>query len=445
MKRITIVNALIVNEGTAQPGDIRIQNGRIDAIGMNLGGKPADIQIDAGGAALFPGMIDDQVHFREPGLTHKGDIESESRAAVAGGITSFMEMPNTQPPTLDAARLEEKFRLASNRSFANYSFYLGASNDNIEAVKAVDPNTVCGIKVFMGASTGNMLVDNPNALAALFLNAPTLVAAHCEDTPTISENETRFRNQFGDQVPMDAHPKIRSEAACFKSAALAVALARATGARLHLLHLSTAKEMALLSEAPLSEKRITAEVCIHHLFFTDADYAAKGAFIKCNPAIKTAGDREALLRAVVENKIDVIATDHAPHTLAEKGATYFRAPSGLPIVQHALPCLLTHYHSGRFPLPLIAEKIAHAPAQLFQIPDRGYIREGYWADLVLVDLHQPVAVNETPCLYKCGWSPFTGQTFASTVKATIVSGHLAYHEGRLDPLPAGQRLRFQRR
>lgn len=445
MKRITILNALIVNEGTVQPGDVRIQNGRIEAIGKDLGGAPADIQIDAGGAALFPGMIDDQVHFREPGLTHKGDIASESRAAVAGGITSFMEMPNTRPPTLDGARLEEKFRLAGNRSFANYSFYLGASNDNIEAVKAVDPSTVCGIKVFMGASTGNMLVDNPRALEALFLNAPTLVAAHCEDTPTILENENRFRNLFGEEIPMDAHPKIRSEVACYKSTALAVALAKATGARLHLLHLSTAREMALLSDAPLSEKRITAEGCIHHLFFTDADYAAKGALIKCNPAIKTGRDREALLAAVVENKIDVIATDHAPHTLAEKAAPYFQAPSGLPLVQHALPCLLEHYHSGRFTLPLIAEKTAHAPARLFQIPDRGYIREGYRADLVLVDLHRPLAVNDASCYYKCGWSPFAGHIFSSTVKATIVSGHLAYHEGDFDPVPAGERLVFQRR
>lgn len=445
MKRITLLNALIVNEGTIQPGDVQIRNGRIEAIGKDLGGKPADIQIDAGGAALFPGMIDDQVHFREPGLTHKGDIASESRAAVAGGITSYMEMPNTLPPTLDGALLEEKFRLAGNRSFANYSFYLGASNDNIEEIKALDPDTVCGIKVFMGASTGNMLVDAPEALEALFLNAPTLVAAHCEDTPTILENETRFRNKYGDKIPMDAHPKIRSESACYKSASLAVALARATGARLHLLHLSTAKEMALLSEAPLSEKRITAEACIHHLFFTDADYAAKGALIKCNPAIKTVRDREALLRAVVENKIDVIATDHAPHTLSEKSAPYFQAPSGLPLVQHALPCLLEHYHSGRFTLPLIAEKTAHAPARLFQIPDRGYIREGYRADLVLVDLHRPLAVDDASCQYRCGWSPFTGHLFSSTVKATIVSGHLAYHEGTFDPAPAGERLVFQRR
>jgi dihydroorotase len=445
MKRIAIVNALIVNEGTVQPADIWIQNGRIDAIGKNLGNKPADIRIDAKGAVLLPGMIDDQVHFREPGLTHKGDIASESRAAVAGGITSYMDMPNTRPPTLNRERLEEKFRLAGQGSFANYSFYLGASNDNIEEVKAVDPTAVCGIKVFMGASTGNMLVDNPKALEALFLNAPILIAAHCEDTPTILENEARFRNQFGDRIPMDVHPQIRSEAACYKSAALAVSLAKATGARLHLLHLSTEKEMALLSEAPLEGKRITAEVCIHHLFFTDADYASKGTLIKCNPAIKTGRDREALLQAVMENKIDVIATDHAPHTLTEKQAPYFGAPSGLPLVQHALPCLLEHFHAGRFSLPLIAEKTAHGPARLFQIPDRGYIREGYWADLVLVDLHQPLAVNETPCLYKCGWSPFSGRIFSSTVKATIVSGHLAYHEGSLDPNPAGRRLVFQRR
>jgi dihydroorotase len=445
MKRIAIINALIVNEGSQQPGEVLIQNGRIEAIGKLLGNRPVDILIDAKGAALLPGMIDDQVHFREPGLTHKGDIASESRAAVAGGITSYMEMPNTRPPTLDRERLEEKYRLADNRSFANYAFYLGASNDNIDEVKAIDPNAVCGIKVFMGASTGNMLVDNPKALEALFLHAPTLVAAHCEDTPTILENEIRFRNQFGDAIPMAAHPQIRSEAACYQSAALAVSIAKATGARLHLLHLSTAAEMALLSEAPLEDKRITAEACVHHLFFTDADYASKGALIKCNPAIKTGRDRETLLQAVAENKIDVIGTDHAPHTLTEKQSPYLQAPSGLPLVQHALPCLLEHYHSGRWSLPLIAEKTAHAPARLFQIPDRGYIREGYWADLVLVDLHQPATVNEASCLYKCGWSPFAGQRFSSTVKMTLVSGHLAYHEGRLDPVPAGRRLVFQRR
>ncbi|MFH0726431.1 MAG: dihydroorotase [Pseudomonadota bacterium] len=445
MKRIAIVNAVIVNEGSLQPGDVFIQNGRIEAIVKNLGARPVDTLIDAKGAALLPGMIDDQVHFREPGLTHKGDIASESRAAVAGGITSYMEMPNTRPPTLDRERLAEKYRLADRRSFANYAFYLGASNDNIEEIKAVDPNTVCGVKVFMGASTGNMLVDDPKALEALFLHAPTLIAAHCEDTPTILENEARYRNEFGDRVPMNAHPQIRSEAACYQSAALAVSLAKATGARLHLLHLSTAREMALLSEAPLEDKRITAEVCVHHLFFTDADYAAKGAFIKCNPAIKTGRDREALLAAVVENKIDVIGTDHAPHTLSEKAAPYFQAPSGLPLVQHALPCLLEHTRSGRFSLPLIAEKTAHAPARLFQIPDRGYIREGYWADLVLVDLHQAFTVDEGPCFYKCGWSPFSGRRFSSTVMATLVSGHLAYHEGRIDPVPAGRRLVFRRR
>jgi dihydroorotase len=445
MKRIAIVNAVIVNEGNLLPGDVLIQNGRIEAIGKDLGARPVDILIDAKGAALLPGLIDDQVHFREPGLTHKGDIASESRAAVAGGITSYMEMPNTRPPTLDTERLEEKYRRANRHSFANYAFYLGAANDNIEAVKSVDPHAICGIKVFMGASTGNMRVDDPKALEALFLHAPTLIAAHCEDTPTILENETRFRNEFGDRVPMDAHPLIRSEAACYQSASLAVSLAKATGARLHLLHLSTAREMTLLSDEPIETKRITAEACVHHLFFTDADYAAKGAFIKCNPAIKTARDREALLAAVAANKIDVIATDHAPHTLSEKTAPYFEAPSGLPLVQHALPCLLEHYHSGRFSLPLIAEKTAHAPARLFQIPDRGYIREGYWADLVLVDLHQASDVDDTPCLYKCGWSPFAGQRFSSTVKATLVSGHLAYHEGRLDPVPAGRRLVFQRR
>lgn len=442
MKRIAILNALIVNEGHAKPGDVWIQNGRIEAIGADLGRRPADVQIDAKGAALMPGMIDDQVHFREPGLTHKGDIHSESRAAVAGGITSYMDMPNTQPPTLSRTRLAEKFQIAARSSYANYSFYLGASNDNIEEIKAVDPRAVCGVKVFMGASTGDMLVDQPRALEQLFLHAPTLVAAHCEDTPTILKNEKQFKATYGDAIPMAAHPQIRNRTACFKSSSLAVQLAKAAHARLHLLHLSTAEEMALLSDGPLAEKQITAEACVHHLFFSDADYDAKGSRIKCNPAIKTRQDRDALVQAVLDNKIDVIATDHAPHSLSEKNAPYLKAPSGLPLVQHALPCLLEHYHAGRYSLPLIAEKTAHAPARLFRIPDRGFIREGYWADLVLVNLDQSTPVTDTDARYRCGWTPFSGYTFSSTIIATIVSGHLAFHDGNIDAHPAGRRLVF---
>jgi dihydroorotase len=442
MQRIAILNAAIVTDGTVRPGDLWIQNGRIEAIGKDLGGRPADIRIDAAGAALLPGMIDDHVHFREPGLTHKGDIYSESRAAVAGGITSYMEMPNTLPPTLDRARLEEKYCLARGRSFANYAFYMGASNNNIEEIKALEPGLACGVKLFMGASTGNLLVEAPRALEAVFSAAPTLIAAHCEDTATILENEDRLRRRYADQIPVSAHPEIRSGAACYRSSSLAVSLAKSTGARLHLLHLTTAAEMALLPEGPLGDKRITAEACVHHLFFSEADYAARGTLIKCNPAIKTAKDREALIQAVVSGRIDVIGTDHAPHTLAEKRAPYLKAPSGLPVVQHALPCILEHYHEGRFSLPLIAEKIAHGPARLFQIPDRGHIREGYWADLVLVDLHRPAVADDATCLYRCGWSPFSGHRFSSTVRATLVSGHLAFHESRVDPEPAGMRLQF---
>lgn len=444
MKKITILNASIVNEGARYVGDVWIRNGRIEAIGPDLGGRPADIRIDAKGATLLPGMIDDQVHFREPGLTHKGDISSESRAAVAGGITSFMDMPNTNPPTLSATLVAEKCRIAQTSAFANFAFYLGASHDNLEEIKAVDPNTICGIKVFMGASTGNMLMDDPTALRALFSHAPTLIAAHCEDTPTVLENEKRFFEKYGEAIPISAHPLIRTDTACYTSSSLAVSLANETGARLHLLHLSTAAEMDLLSDSPLENKRITAEVCVHHLFFSDSDYATKGARIKCNPAIKTRRDREALHAAVLSGKIDVIATDHAPHTLAEKNAPYLKAPSGLPLVQHALPCLLEHYHSGRYSLELIAEKTAHAPARLFGISERGYIREGYWADLVLVDLHQPFEATDAGAYYKCGWTPFSGYRFSSTVQVTIVSGHLAYRDGVMAPEAAGKPLAFRR-
>lgn len=444
MKKITILNAFIVNEGARYVADVWIRNGRIEAIGPDLGGRPADIRIDAKGATLLPGMIDDQVHFREPGLTHKGDILSESRAAVAGGITSFMDMPNTNPPTLSATLVAEKCRIAQTSAFANYSFYLGASQDNLEEIKGIDPNTICGIKVFMGASTGNMLMDDPKALRALFSHAPTLIAAHCEDTPTILENEKRFFETYGENIPISAHPLIRTDTACYTSSSLAVSLANETGARLHLLHLSTAAEMDLLFDSPLENKRITAEVCVHHLFFSDSDYAAKGARIKCNPAIKTRRDKEALHEAVLSGKIDVIATDHAPHTLAEKNAPYLKAPSGLPLVQHALPCLLEHYHSGRYSLELIAEKTAHAPARLFGISERGYIREGYWADLVLVDLLKPFEATDAGAYYKCGWTPFSGYRFSSTVQATIVSGHLAYRDGVIAPEAAGKPLTFQR-
>ncbi|MBW2369529.1 MAG: dihydroorotase, partial [Deltaproteobacteria bacterium] len=393
---------------------------------------------------LFPGLIDDQVHFREPGMTHKGDIASESRAAMVGGITSFMEMPNTVPFTSTRGLLEDKFDSAARGAFANYSFYMGASNDNIDQIKAVDPSRVCGIKVFMGASTGNMLVDDPRVLEQIFAQAPTIVATHCEDTPIITQNERAFREKYGNDVPVHYHPVIRSTDACYKSSSLAVSLAQRLGTQLHLLHLSTEKELSLLTAAPLEGKQITAEVCVHHLYFSNEDYAAKGALIKCNPAIKTPQDRDALVQGVIDNRIDMVATDHAPHTAVEKDNHYFKSPSGLPLVQHSLQCLLEHYHEGRFSLPLIAEKAAHAPAERFCIKERGYIREGYWADGVLVDLNTPHAVSEHPIYYRCGWSPFADHTFRSTITTTIVSGHLGYHQGKIDPTPAGRRLAFDR-
>ena len=444
MADILITNALTVNEGRSLVRDVRIQNGRIAAIGRMLSAERATRVIDADGRLLLPGMIDDQVHFRQPGLTHKGDIASESRAAVAGGITSFMEMPNTAPPTTSIARLDEKFGFAANAAFANYSFYLGGANDNIEAVKSLDPRAACGVKVFMGASTGNMLVDDPRALEAIFTHSPVIVATHCEHSPTIAENTRRMQAVHGEDIPMALHPAIRSEEACYRSTALAVELARRCDTRLHVLHLSTARELALFSDRPMEEKRITAEVCVHHLFFSDSDYGDKGALIKCNPAIKTDADRACLLAALNAGIIDVVGTDHAPHTLAEKRQPYLKSPSGLPLAQHALVSLLEHVHAGVLTIETVVERIAHAPARLFDIEGRGYLREGYWADLVLVDMNRPAAVDDQPVLYRCGWTPFAGRTFRSMVVATIVSGHLAYLDGVVDPEPAGKRLAFER-
>ena len=441
---ILILNARIVNDGAIYEGDVFIRQGRIDKLGPDLAAQPTDIRIEAAGKTLLPGLIDDQVHFREPGLTHKGDIASESQAAVAGGITSFMEMPNTNPTTTDQAALEDKLQRAARTACANYAFYFGATNTNLEAVKAIDPAHTCGIKVFMGASTGNMLVDNPEVLEGIFAHAPVLVATHCEDTPTILENENAFRTRFGETVPFDHHPDIRSREACLKSSRLAVDLARRLGTRLHLLHLTTADELALLAPGPPDAKQITAEVCVHHLFFTRSDYAARGARIKCNPAIKEESDRAALIQAVADGRLDVIATDHAPHTAEEKSQTYFKAPSGLPLVQHALPALLEHYHDGRFALPLIAEKTSHAVARLFAIEDRGYIREGYWADLVQVDLEKPLDASRERIWSKCGWSPFDGLTLRSSVDTTIVSGQIAYRDGGVMPACRGQALTFKR-
>ena len=444
MESILIVNASIVSDGEIRSGDVYIESGRIAQLGPDLASRAADRVIDARGKVLLPGMIDDQVHFREPGLTHKGDLVTESRAAVAGGITSYMEMPNTDPPTTTLARLEKKFQSAAGRSYANYSFYLGGTNDNLQDIEALDPLKSCGIKVFMGSSTGNLLVDDMDALAAIFARSPVIVATHCEDDTIIDANARRCREKYGEDVPMSEHPRIRSEESCYRSTHQAVELAREHGTHLHILHLTTARELSLLSDRPLNEKRITAEVCVHHLYFDETAYTAQGSRIKCNPAIKSPIDRQSLLQAVADGRIDVIATDHAPHTLDEKQRSYFQAPSGLPLVQHALVCVLEHYHDGRLSLPLIAEKTAHAPARLFQLKDRGYIREGYWADLTLVDTHRPYRVDEHPVFARCGWTPFDDVTFRSTVDTTIVSGQLAFQNGRIESPPAGRRLDFQR-
>ncbi len=439
-----ILNARMVSDGLVTEGDLLIRNGRIERIGGDLSAIPAASTMDAGAKVLLPGMIDDQVHFREPGITHKGDIHSESRAAVAGGITSFMDMPNTRPQAVTLEVLEQKYRLAAQKSLANYAFYLGATNDNIDVIRALDPGQACGIKVFMGASTGNMLVDREETLEAIFRDAPVLVATHCEDTPLIRANEQAFREQFGADVPMECHPEIRSEEACYRSSSLAVELARRLGTRLHVLHLSTARELKLFQPGALDNKRITAEACVHHLYFHASDYEQKGTFIKCNPAIKTRMDRDGLRQALVDGRIDVIGTDHAPHTLDEKCNRYFEAPAGLPLVQHALPMVLELYHEGLLSLELVAEKTSHGPARLFDIPERGYIREGYWADLVLVDLDRRHRVEREDVLYKCGWSPVEGRVFNSAIDTTFVNGHRVYHRGGFDESVKGRRLEFDR-
>jgi dihydroorotase len=404
-----IVNVRLINEGTIKEADVLIRNGRIERIGSDLQRQGVDRVIDAAGKYLMPGVIDDQVHFREPGLTHKGTIASESRAAVAGGVTSFMEMPNTNPQTLTQALLEEKYQIAAQSSLANYSFYMGASNDNLEEVLRTDGERVCGIKIFMGSSTGNMLVDREATLEGLFSRVALLMATHCEDEATIRQNTELYRQRWGEEVPMACHPDIRSAEACYKSSSMAVALARKWGAQLHVLHISTARELALFSnDLPLAEKKITAEACIHHLWFAREDYATKGSLIKWNPAVKEASDRAALQQALKQGVLDVLATDHAPHTLEEKAGTYFKAPSGGPLIQHSLVAALELSRQGVLSLEQVVEKMCHNPAILFRIRERGYVREGYWADLVLVDPEVDWAVQKENLLYKCGWSPFEG-------------------------------------
>jgi len=443
--KILIKNAAIVNEGKIIKGHVLIEDRLIAKVSENEITAEADTIIDASGKYLFPGCIDDQVHFREPGLTHKGEIYTEAKAAVAGGVTSFMEMPNTVPNVFTHQLLEDKYMRASEVSLANYSFFMGASNDNLEEVLKTDPKTVCGIKVFMGSSTGNMLVDKKETLEGLFSECKMLIATHCEDEATIRHNMEVYRERYGEDVPMECHPLIRSAEACYKSSSLAVELAKKYNTRLHILHISTAKELELFDNTkPLKEKRITAEACIHHLWFSDADYKTKGAFIKWNPAVKTATDRDAILKGVLENRIDVIATDHAPHTIEEKNQTYFKSPSGGPLVQHALNAMLELHHQGKISLEKIAEKMAHAVADCFQIEKRGYIREGYFADLVLVNLNSAYTVEKANVLYKCGWSPLEGTTFHSVITHTFVSGHPVYAEGTFDESKKGERLTFER-
>ncbi len=444
MSSIIIKSAAIVNEGRTFVGDVFIKNGLIEQIGSSLN-IAAEKVINAEGLHLFPGCIDDQVHFREPGLTHKGDIFTESRAAIAGGITSFMEMPNTVPNTLTQQLLEDKYQIAKQTSAANYSFFMGAGNDNLEEVLKTDPKSVCGIKVFMGSSTGNMLVDNEKTLDGIFSRTAMLVATHCEDEATIRANTERFKLQYGDNLTPEMHPLIRNAEACFISSSLAVGLAKKYNTRLHILHISTAIETFLFDNSiPLEKKRITSEACIHHLWFSDADYSKKGNWIKWNPAIKTAADRDEIFKAVLDDRIDVIATDHAPHTIEEKSQPYAKAPSGGPLVQHALIAMLEFYKQGKISLEKIVEKMAHSPAVCFQVENRGFIREGYWADLVLVDLNKRSTVNRENVLSKCGWSPFEGQTFASSVVSTIVSGNLVYENGKIIEGVFGKRLVFNR-
>ena len=446
-KKLLIKNATLINEGKKIKSDVLIESGIFKKIAPKIDNAlNANTEvIDATGKILIPGIIDDQVHFREPGLTHKATIETESRAAIAGGITSFIEQPNTVPNATTIERLEEKFDIAEKTSYANYSFMFGGTNNNLDEILKVDKKNVAGLKLFLGSSTGNMLVDNPEVIEKIFASTELLIAVHCEDEDTIRVQTQKYKDRYGDDIPIKCHPEIRNEEACYKSSSKAVELAKKTGARLHVFHLSTAKELELFTnDIPLEEKKITAEVCIHHLWFNDDDYAEKGTFIKWNPAVKTENDQNALFKALLENKIDVIATDHAPHTLEEKSNVYTKAPSGGPLVQHALPAILEFYHQEKITLEKIVEKMCHSPAILFQVEKRGFIKEGYYADAVLIDLNNPWTVHKDNILYKCGWSPFEGKTFSSKITHTFVNGILAYKNEEFLNGKNGQRLKFKR-
>lgn len=445
MTGMLITNARLVNEGCEHDVDVRIRHGRIEHIARQLSARCGEQVIDAKGQYLLPGMIDDQVHFRDPGAPHKGSFASESAAAVAGGITSFMDMPNTSPPTLTLAALADKQAHAARHARANYGFHFGVSRDNLETVAALDPQVVAGVKVFMGASTGNMLVDDPLVLERLFASCPVILLAHCEHTPRIREREAHWQARFAGDIPPEQHPLIRDAEACYLSSSLAVALARRHGTRLHVLHLSSARELSLFAPGAVAGKQITAEVCAHHLLFDDRDYARLGNLIKCNPAIKQASDREALRQALLSGRLDVIGTDHAPHTLAEKQLPYLQAPSGIPLVQHALPALLELVADNIMPLSLLVAKTSHAVADCFAIAERGFLREGYWADMVLVErLAAPQPVAAMPLLAHCGWSPFAMHAFRHAVRTTIVSGQLAWHQGQLNARCRGLPLQYRR-
>ena len=443
-RQILIKNGKIINEGRSMNGDILVSPPYIERIDRDIS-EPAAEVMDAEGKLVIPGVIDDQVHFREPGLTHKGDISTESKAAVAGGVTSYMEMPNTVPQALTQELLEDKYRIASEKSWANYSFYMGVSNDNLPEVMKTDPERVCGVKVFLGSSTGNMLVDNEKILEKLFGEAPLLIAAHCEHEPTIRKNMEKARKKFGEEVPVKIHPEIRSEEACFLSASFAVALAKRKGSRLHVLHLSTARELSLFrNDLPVTEKKITGEVCTHHLWFDDRDYERKGVFIKWNPAVKTPHDKEGLWAALLDNRLDLVATDHAPHTLDEKKNSYFKCPSGGPLVQHSLVAMLECSRQGKITPEKLVEKMCHHPALAFRIEKRGFLREGYFADIAVIDPQKTWTVNRDNILYKCGWSPFEGQEFHSRVTDTLVSGNRVFTNGSFNTFRPGMRLVFNR-
>lgn len=443
-----IANATIVSNNTKEIKHVLIESGKIAKVldeNIDISTIEYDNYIEGKGKFLLPGIIDDQVHFREPGLTHKAEIYTESKAAVAGGVTSYMEMPNTNPQTITQKLLQEKFDRAAKKSLANFSFYMGATNDNINEVVKTDPTKVCGIKVFMGSSTGNMLVDNSESLAKIFSQSPTLIAVHCEDESTIRENSEIYKQKYGENVPISCHPEIRSDEACYKSSSLAVQLAKKHNARLHILHLSSAKELELFDNTTdLDKKMITAEVCVHHLWFDSSDYDKHGTHIKWNPAVKSKTDKDALFNALLDNKLDLIATDHAPHTLDEKNNSYFKAPSGGPLVQHSLQVMLEFYKKGKISLERIVEKMCHAPAEIFKIDKRGYIKEGYWADLVLLDLNAEQKVEKSNIHYKCGWSPFEGYCFQSKILYTLVNGNIVYDNGTFNEDVKGVALNFNR-